>query len=99
MEQNLTEAYRWLALAAREGDSEAAKKRDDVGARLDERSLTAARAVLQTWTPEPQPEAATQVKTPAGGWDTAAAVPAPAPKRKPPAAGAKFDLSIPRPAQ
>ena len=35
-------------LAAREGDSEAAKKRDDVGARLDERSLTAARAVLQT---------------------------------------------------
>ena len=99
VQQNLTEAYRWLAIAAREGDSEAAKKRDDVGARLDERSLTAARAVLQTWTPEPQPEAATQVKTPAGGWDTAAAVAAPAPKRKPPAAGSKFDLSIPRPAQ
>ena len=58
VEQNLTEAYRWFALAAREGDREAAKKRDDVGARLDERSLTAAQAAVQTWTPEPQPEAA-----------------------------------------
>ncbi len=59
VEQNLAEAYRWFALAAREGDREAAKKRDDVGARLDERSLTAAQAAVQTWTAEPQPEAAT----------------------------------------
>jgi localization factor PodJL len=101
VEQNLAEAYRWLILAAREGDGEAAKKRDDLGARLDERLLTAARAAVQSWTPEPQPEAATQVKTPPGGWDTAAAaaVAAPAPKRKPPVAGPKLDLSIPRPAQ
>jgi localization factor PodJL len=99
VEQNLAEAYRWFALAAREGDREAAKKRDDVGARLDERSRATAQAAVQSWTPEPQPEAATQVKTPPGGWDTAAAAATPAPKRKPPAAGPKFDLSIPRPAQ
>ena len=98
VEQNLAEAYRWFALAAREGDREAAKKRDDVGARLDERSLTAAQATVQTWTPEPQPEAALQVKTPPGGWDTAVAT-QPAPKRKPPVVGPKLDLSIPRLAQ
>jgi localization factor PodJL len=98
VEQNLAEAYRWFALAAREGDREAAKKRDDVGARLDERSLTAAQAAVQAWTPEPQPEAALQVKTPPGGWDTAVAT-QPAPKRKPPVVGPKLDLSIPRLAQ
>jgi len=32
---------------------------------------------VRTWVAEPQPEAATQVKTPAGGWDgTPAAAPA-----------------------
>jgi len=98
VEQNLAEAYKWFALAAREGDRESGKKRDDLGARLDERSLTAAQAAVQNWTPEPQPDAATQVKTPPGGWDTAAAT-SPAPKRKPPVVGPKFDLSIPRPAQ
>ena len=36
VEANLAEAYKWFALAAREGDTEAAKKRDDVGARLDQ---------------------------------------------------------------
>ena len=98
VEQNLAEAYRWFALAAREGDREAAKKRDDVGARLDQRSLTAAQTAVQTWASEPQPEAALQVKTPPGGWDTAIAA-QPAPKRKPPVVGPKLDLSIPRLAQ
>ena len=32
---NLAESYRWFALAAAGGDSEAAKKRDEVAARLD----------------------------------------------------------------
>ena len=61
----------WLALAARDGDADAAKKRDDVAARLDQAALTAARAAVQVWAAEPQPEAATQVKAPAGGWDGA----------------------------
>ena len=74
VEQNLAEAYQWFALAAREGDKEAAKKRDDVAcASRSSRSLTAAQAAVQAWTPEPQPEAALQVKAPPGGWDTAAA--------------------------
>ena len=78
VEVNMTEAYKWFALAAREGDADAGKKRDDIGGRLDEKTLMAARAAAQVWTAEPQPEAAIQVKAPAGGWDAAGA-PAPPP--------------------
>jgi localization factor PodJL len=78
VEVNMSEAYKWLALAAREGDADAGKKRDDIGNRLDEKTLMSARAAVQVWTAEPQPEAAIQVKAPAGGWDAAGA-PAPAP--------------------
>jgi localization factor PodJL len=104
VEQNLTEAYRWFALAAREGDAEAAKKRDDVGTRLDQQALKAATQAVQAWKPEPQPEAAVEVKKPPGGWDVsalpAASASAQAPaKRKPPAVGPKLDLATPRPAQ
>ena len=98
VEQNLAEAYKWFALAARDGDADAAKKRDDIGSRLDQQSLKAATQAVQGWAPEPQPDAAVQVKTPAGGWDSAGAAPhrsAPA-KRKPSAAGPKLDLSTPR---
>jgi localization factor PodJL len=76
VEVNLAEAFKWFSLAAREGDRDAAKKRDDVSARLDQQTVMTARAAVQVWTAEPQPEAATQVKTPPGGWDNA---PAPAP--------------------
>jgi localization factor PodJL len=77
VETNLAEAYKWFALAAREGDRESAKKRDELGAKLDAATAVAAHAAVRTWAAEPQPEAATQVKTPAGGWDgTPAAAPA-----------------------
>jgi localization factor PodJL len=82
LEQNLAESYKWFALATLAGDKESAKKRDDVSARLDAESLMAARLAAQTWTAEPQPEEATSVKAPAGGWDQVAARPA---KPKPPA--------------
>ncbi len=73
VEVNMAEAYKWLSLAAREGDADAGKKRDDIGGRLDEKTLMSARAAAQVWTAEPQPEAAIQVKAPAGGWDAAGA--------------------------
>ena len=65
----LAEAYKWFALAASEGDKDAAKKRDEVGARLDAAIADGGAAAVQTWTAEPQPEEAISVKTPAGGWD------------------------------
>ena len=67
MEQNLTEAYKWFALAAKDGDAESARKRDELGAQLDRNSLTIATAAVQAWTPQRQPEAAVNVKTPPGG--------------------------------
>ena len=58
---------------------EAAKKRDELGTRLDQATAAAAHAAVRTWVAEPQPEAATQVKTPAGGWD---GMPAAAPAKR-----------------
>ncbi|MCC7348236.1 MAG: sel1 repeat family protein, partial [Variibacter sp.] len=74
-EQSLTESYQWFALAALQGDQDAAKKRDDVAARLDAQALALARAAVQGFKPQPQPEAAVTVATPAGGWDAAASTP------------------------
>jgi localization factor PodJL len=100
MEQNLAEAYKWFTLAAREGDAESARKRDDLGAKLDPQSLQAATQSVQAWTAERQPDAAVQVKSPPGGWgegpSASAAPPAPAAsptqaKRKPPVAAPKLD--------
>ena len=73
MEQNLPESYKWFALAALQGDHDAAKKRDDVGAKLDAASLASARAAVQSFTAQPQPDDAISVQTPPGGWDKPAA--------------------------
>jgi localization factor PodJL len=100
VEQNLAEAYKWFALAAQEGDTESAKKRDELGAHLDRQSLNAATAAVQAWVPEHEPETAVQVITPPGGWDQAAAAPhIVSAKRKPLALGPKLDLATPPPAQ
>jgi localization factor PodJL len=72
VEANLAEAFKWFSLAAREGDRESTRKRDEVAARLDHATVMAARAAVQAWTAQPQPEAATQVRA-AGGWDSAPA--------------------------
>jgi localization factor PodJL len=73
VEQNLAEAFKWFSLAAAQGDADAARKRDDIAKRLDAQSLAAANLAIQTFTPEPQPDDAVKVATPAGGWDSAPA--------------------------
>jgi localization factor PodJL len=73
VEQNLAEAFKWFSLAASQGDADAARKRDDIANRLDAQSLAAANLAIQTFTPEPQPDDAVKVATPAGGWDSAPA--------------------------
>jgi localization factor PodJL len=94
VEVNMAEAYKWFTLAARGGDNDAAKKRDDVGSRLDQQSLMAARAGAQVWTAQTQPDAAFQVNAPAGGWDNVAT--ATTPKRR---IGVRPEVTAPRPAQ
>jgi localization factor PodJL len=71
VEQNLAESFKWFSLAAAQGDIDAGRKRDDVAKRLDPQSLAAAKLAIQTFTPEPQPDDAINVATPAGGWDSA----------------------------
>ncbi|MBI3436486.1 MAG: SEL1-like repeat protein [Proteobacteria bacterium] len=84
VDHNLPESYKWFTLAAEHGDQDAAKKRDDIGGRLDAQSLMAARLAAQTWTAEPQPDAAAAVKAPAGGWDeTSPRAPPNRPKSRP----------------
>jgi hypothetical protein len=73
MEQNFTEAYRWFGLAARGGDKESERQRDELASRLDQKSLKAAGQAIDGFKPDLPPEAANQVKVPAGGWDPVSA--------------------------
>jgi localization factor PodJL len=73
VEQNLAESFKWFSLAAAQGDADAGHKRDDIAKRLDAQSLAAAKLAIQTFTPEPQPDDAINVASPAGGWDSAPA--------------------------
>ena len=71
VDQNLAESFKWFSLAAAQGDADAGSKRDDLAKRLDPQSLAAAKLAIQTFTPEPQPDDAINVASPAGGWDSA----------------------------
>jgi len=86
VEQNLAESFKWFSLAAAQGDADSGHKRDDIAKRLDAQSLAAARLAIQTFTPEPQPDDAVKVASPAGGWDQAPAQATPAKPAKPVAA-------------
>jgi localization factor PodJL len=84
IEQNLVESYKWFALAANTGDQDAARKRDEVAGRLDPQTLMAARLAAQTFTAQREPEEATNIKSPPGGWDRATAAAQPAkPRHRP----------------
>jgi localization factor PodJL len=88
VQTNLAESYKWFALAAAKGDPDASRKRDEVGARLDRQMLMAAKLAAQTFVPEPEPEEATNVKVPPGGWDRAPAATA-KPRQRIPASAAR----------
>ena len=83
VEQNLAESFKWFSLAAAQGDADSGRKRDDIAKRLDAQSLAAAKLATQTFAAEAQPDEATAVGAPAGGWDVAApATPAAKPAAK-----------------
>ena len=71
-EKSFAESYKWFALAAAKGDPESAKKRDQVAAQLDPKLLAQVQQAVKAFVPEPQPETATTVPKPHGGWDAAA---------------------------
>jgi localization factor PodJL len=86
---NLAESYRWFAMAASTGDADAARKRDEVAARLDAKTLAAAKLAVQRFVPEREPEEAVSLKAPPGGWDRAPAHPARARRHVPSAAATR----------
>jgi localization factor PodJL len=69
VERNASESYKWFALAAKGGDKDAAKKRDEIAARLDPKQLESAKLNVESFITESQPDEATAPKAPAGGWD------------------------------
>ncbi|MGA8616608.1 MAG: tetratricopeptide repeat protein [Xanthobacteraceae bacterium] len=83
VEQNYAESYKWFVLAANQGDRDSDVKRNEVAAHLDAQMLEAARLAVELWSPEPQPDAAINVKTQAA-WETPAETPHPVkPKPRP----------------
>jgi len=82
VDRNLAESYKWFALAAKRGDKEADNKRDEIGTQLDEAELAAAERAVAGFVAEPQPESASKVSPPAGGWDEPASA-ASSPKSRP----------------
>jgi localization factor PodJL len=71
VEGNFAESYKWFALAAKGGDKDAARKRDEVAERLDAKQLESAKLNVESFVAVPQPDEATAINVPAGGWDQA----------------------------
>ncbi len=62
--QNLKESYKWFALAAKTGDTDASKKRDEVANAMDPDDLDAVREVVNEWKPKKLVEDANRVAAP-----------------------------------
>ena len=62
--QNLADSYKWFALAAKTGDTDASKKRDEVANAMDPDDLDEARREVNNWVPKKLNEAANRVAVP-----------------------------------
>ncbi|MDD9910088.1 MAG: peptidoglycan-binding protein [Ahrensia sp.] len=77
--QNLAESYKWFAIAAKTGDTDAAGKRDEVANAMDPDNLAQARQDVANWQVATLNEAANRVDIPDewrdGGSSTSASAP------------------------
>ena len=71
--QDLAGAYTWFSVAAKQGDEDAAKKRDEVGARMAQPDLAAAKSAAERWRATSLDPVANDVPLPAHGWSEAPA--------------------------
>ncbi|WP_424363544.1 peptidoglycan-binding protein [Methylocystis parvus] len=67
--QSMTQSYLWFAAAADQGDADAAKKRDEVAARLDTKDLSTAKSLAAGFKPREPRREANDVLPPKGGWE------------------------------
>ena len=88
-ERNLVESYKWFALAAAQNDRDAGRKRDEVAAYLDAKTLAAAQQAVKNFVVEGQPPEAIAVPEPPGGWDHTT----PPSSEKPKAAGIPLPMT------
>jgi len=70
IDQDLRQSWLWFSLAAAQGDADAAKKRDEVAAKLDPVALAAAVADLAKFKVAKPDPVANEVASPPGGWDS-----------------------------
>lgn len=70
VDQSLVQSYQWFAVAARQDDADAAKKRDEVGDRLSANDLAVAKALAASFQPKSANTAAIDIAPPPGGWDS-----------------------------
>ena len=68
VETNLAESYKWFALAADGGDKDAAKKREDVAARLDGPTLATAKLAAQTFFVKKEPDGVSDATIGSNRW-------------------------------
>lgn len=52
VKQDLEESYKWFAIAARDGDHDAAQKRDEVANAMRPEQLSSAKAKMELWKPQ-----------------------------------------------
>jgi localization factor PodJL len=64
VKQDLTESYKWFGIAARQGDQDAAQKRDEVANAMSSEQLKAAKAKLDLWKPKDMNEGANNPMVP-----------------------------------
>lgn len=72
MKQNLEESYKWFALVAKQGDADAASKRDEVAKALPPEQLKRAKAAAELWQAKALDPAANSADVPAA-WQEAPA--------------------------
>ncbi len=65
------QSYIWFSLAAAQGDTDAATKRDQIGAKLDAAKVQSLKADAAAWKPKAAPIEANMVSPPASGWGSA----------------------------
>lgn len=70
VKQSFLQSYQWFAIAAAQGDTDAAKKRDEVGTKLRQSDLDVATALANAFHPRTPDKNAVEVTPPPGGWDS-----------------------------
>ncbi|MEE1657413.1 hypothetical protein VB618_14485 [Microvirga sp. CF3062] len=68
---NLPKAFQWFSLAAAQGDAEAARKRDELAARLSAADLKTAKAAIDHWRPRAVDPIANEPPAAAPEWTAA----------------------------